>query len=255
MTSLNFTVRGEGNPVLLIHGFPMNQHIWDNFAPSLARDFKVYTIDLPGFGNSVLAEGRFTIENIARQVLSWLEETGIGKCVLSGHSLGGYVALAMARLQPELFSGLVLFHSTAYPDSEEKKESRNKVIDFVDRNGVQAFTSNFAHTIFADQKHSSISFVREICIQSSAEAVKGYTEAMRDRPDQTNVIRLLKYPILFIAGEKDAGIPAETVQQQASMNSLAEILVLPNVGHMGMFENEVATLDAITAFSSACFTT
>src|SRR5690606_20750625 len=99
-------------------------------------------------------------------------------------SLGGYVALAMVAQQPDRFAGLGLFHSTAYADTEEKRASRSKVIEFVETNGVEAFTSNFVTPLFADKTHASIQKVREINMKASREAVIGYTKAMRDRPDQ-----------------------------------------------------------------------
>ena len=75
--------------------------------------------------------------------------------MLIGHSLGGYVALAMVEKRPDLFAGLGLFHSTAYADSAEKKQSRNKVIEFVNKNGAKAFTTNFITPLFADPQSRS----------------------------------------------------------------------------------------------------
>jgi pimeloyl-ACP methyl ester carboxylesterase len=248
MAGLFFQEHGTGAPVILLHGFPFHHGIWDSFAEKLSAQFKVFTIDLPGFGKSDGLRPPFSIAQVADHVLGWVKEKKIGKSVLIGHSMGGYVALAMAQKAPELFNGLVLFHSTTFADSAEKRESRNKVLEFIDKNGVNAFTSNFIGPLFTDPQHAAISKVRAISMEATAEAVKGYTQAMRDRPDTIEVLTTFPKPILFLAGEKDAGISVQSVQEQAARSPRVEAYILSNVAHMGMFENEKKSLEIIRSF-------
>lgn len=248
MSQLSFTEKGTGPAVILIHGFPFNKTIWEGFADELTRSFHVYTIDLPGFGESPTLNTSFSIQDIANEILSWIAENEIKHPVLVGHSLGGYVVLAMAKAQPTLPAGFVLFHSTALADSEEKKESRNKVLEFIGKNGVVSFTSNFIGPLFADQSLADIDHVRQIAVQAKQETVKAYTEAMRDRPDQTSLLRDFHRPILIISGEKDPGIPVESVQKQASLSKDIELTILPNVAHMGMYEARGKTISLIEEF-------
>jgi pimeloyl-ACP methyl ester carboxylesterase len=177
MLKIFSTVRGAGTPVILLHGFPMNSNVWNNFAIPLATHYKVYTPDLPGFGKSKLLDLPFTIEAVASQLLEWMDEQRIENPVVIGHSLGGYVTLAMAAKYPERLAGIGLFHSTAAEDSVEKKESRTKTIEFIKKNGALAFTSNFIQQLFANPEHTDIATVREIAIQSQEEAVIGYTHS------------------------------------------------------------------------------
>jgi pimeloyl-ACP methyl ester carboxylesterase len=248
MSELSFTETGNGKPLILIHGFPMHQKIWESFADKLALSFKVYTVDLPGFGKSPGLKLPFSIDDAADQMLDWLNGKGIHKCTLVGHSLGGYVALAMIKKSSRIFDSLVLFHSTAYPDSDEKKQSRNKVLEFIDKNGVHAFTSSFIAPLFANPQHPSIANVRSISMEASADTVKGYTQAMRDRPDTTDVLRLFRKPVLFLAGDKDPGIPADSIHRQAALSLDSSVHILPDVAHMGMFEKENESLEKIRSF-------
>jgi len=253
MPDLSFQELGNGPSLLLIHGFPMNSQVWDEFRIPLSKHFNVITIDLPGFGvSSSLKEG-FSIDDVAENVIGWLEKKRINNCVVIGHSLGGYVALAMARRKPEMLAGVGLFHSTAQPDSDERKASRLKVVEFIDRNGVLAFTSNFIPPLFANQEHPAIEKVRSIAIKSASDTVKGYTLAMRNRPSTTDVLEIFDKPILFLAGSKDAGIPVESVLEQASMCQRPDVQVLEGVAHMGMFENPDKACAIITQFSEGCF--
>jgi pimeloyl-ACP methyl ester carboxylesterase len=248
MANISFTSRGNGHPVVLLHGFPLNSKIWDDFAVGLSKTFQVFTPDLPGFGQSPPLKAGFSINDVATEILAWLEKQTIKRPVVVGHSLGGYVALAMANQRAELLQGLVLFHSTAYPDTDEKKENRNKVLDFINKNGVQAFTSNFIPPLFADQHHASIAAVRQIATTSSEEAVVGYTKAMRDRESRIDLLRVFPKPVMIITGEKDAGITVESVQKQASEGMNIDVCVLGHVAHMGMLEEPMITANLIRDF-------
>ncbi|MEO7990816.1 MAG: alpha/beta hydrolase [Chryseolinea sp.] len=250
MYSLSFKQYGQGKPIILLHGFPMNQTVWEDFIPLLSDTHKVITVDLPGFGKSPLSQLPFTIDQIADSLLSWLSTEKISGATVIGHSLGGYVALAMVDKKPELFSGLGLFHSTALADSEEKKESRLKVVDFIRKNGVLGFTSNFIPPLFADQNHKAISTVREIAVHSVHDAVVGYTLAMRNRPDRTSVLKKFKMPILFLAGEADAGISVDSITKQAEQCKSPNVHILKQVAHMGMFENPEACANIVRSFVS-----
>ena len=252
MPALRFRERGKGSPVILIHGFPFNQNIWNDFADKLALDYRVITIDLPGFGDSPILPGPFSIDDVGRELISWIKQTKLQGTVMIGHSLGGYVALSVAAAEPSHLSGLGLFHSTALPDSEEKKQSRNKVIEFITSNGVFAFTSNFIAPLFADPNSPAVARVRSIATEASRDAVTGYTTAMRDRKDQTIALKAFQAPLLFVTGEKDAGITVESIEKQASLCRSAEVCVLNDVAHMGMFENEKRCLEIFRKFIGEC---
>jgi pimeloyl-ACP methyl ester carboxylesterase len=128
MPELSFKETGNGPVLLFIHGFPMNSKVWDEFIPRLSSSFKVIAIDLPGFGNSPILKTPFSIGDVADEIIKWLSEKKIRQCVVIGHSLGGYVTLALAEKKPENFAGIGLFHSTAYADSPEKNIYRKKVV-------------------------------------------------------------------------------------------------------------------------------
>jgi pimeloyl-ACP methyl ester carboxylesterase len=246
--TIAFSKFGSGPPVILLHGFPMHSGVWEKFARELARDYTVYTPDLPGFGKSPLPAGGFSIEGIASRMNDWIKENRIYSPAVIGHSMGGYVALNMVLQSPLSFSALGLFHSTATEDSAEKKESRTKVMQFVDDNGVLAFTSNFIPPLFADQNHPGIPFVKEITVQATADAVKGYTRAMRDREDTREVLKAFGGPILIIGGEVDKGIPSESLREQGELNPMISVHILPDTGHMGMVERPDETLQLVREF-------
>ena len=251
MSSINFAVRGQGNPVILIHGFPFHHRIWHSFAERLSNNCQVFTPDLPGFGESALPAPEFSIDSVAKRLIDWVGEIGVRNVIVVGHSMGGYVALSMVNQRPDLFSGLILFHSTALADSPEKKDNRNKVIEFIGSNGVKAFTANFIEPLFANKANSAINTVKQIAIQASADTVIGYTKAMRDRPDRQRVLKEFTKPILFIAGAHDGGIPFESIEKQAALSSHISYEKMNESAHMGMFEETDKCLSIIKNFAAS----
>lgn len=254
MNSVFSQERGSGAPLLLIHGFPFHQGLWEGYAEIFSDQFHVITVDLPGFGRSPLPKTPFSLDQIAGTLLNFLSDKSLTDVVIVGHSLGGYIALSMVKRSPELFRALVLFHSTAYADSPEKKESRTKVVDFVKKNGALPFTSGFIPPLFASHNHPAIKRVRKIASEAGAEAVIGYSLAMKDRQDHIKTLESFKNPTLFLAGKNDPGIPPESIVKQAGHCQKPEIHILEDVAHMGMFEKPEATATEIKDFLSKTHT-
>jgi pimeloyl-ACP methyl ester carboxylesterase len=243
-----YTDTGSGLPVILIHGFCETHEVWSELANDLSAGHRVICIDLPGFGFSDLPSGTFSILSVAEEVNRLLESLTISKCVAVGHSLGGYVTLAMVESNPTLFSGFGLFHSTAYPDSDEKKLSRNKVIEFVNTHSVAPFIQSFIPPLFFNQSNSHIPNAIALGLKTKPETLTAYAAAMRDRPDRTHVLKEFDKPILFLAGEKDTVIPKDAVKGQASLAKSHSLVILKSVAHMGMFEDKSTSLTSIKAF-------
>ncbi len=251
MSKLFYSDSGKGKPVVLLHGFLETNLIWNHFADNLSADYRVLAFDLPGFGQSPLPEKKpFTLDDIAFQINEALDELGLLDVFLIGHSLGGYVSLAMVNARPDIFSGFCLFHSTALADSTEKKEARTKTIDFVLKNGALAFTSNFVPPLFADPNHTAVSHVKQMASATAQETVTHYLGAMRDRPERISLLKSYPKPVLLIAGDRDTVIPVSTLQDQAKIAYKATIHILEGVGHMGMFELPDDSLKIIRDFLS-----
>lgn len=250
MEEIFFRKLGEGKPVLLIHGFCETQEVWNGLAESLAETFEVFSIDLPGFGRSPLPSTSFSIPDIAETVLHWLEQEKIVLPFVVGHSLGGYVTLAMAGIAPEKLSGFCLFHSTPYPDSEEKKANRDRVIEFVKANGVGPYVDTFVPGLFFDKKHSAIPFVDKIARPTRQETLLAYTAAMRDRPSSAHVLRKFGKPVLILAGDKDTVISKESVLEYGQLARNGRVQVLFDTGHMAMFEQPLMVRNILKSFIS-----
>jgi pimeloyl-ACP methyl ester carboxylesterase len=249
-----FKDQGKGFPIVLLHGFCENHQIWNGFAEDLALNFRVITPDLPGFGKSELPHHPFSIDDIADQMLTWLHQSGIKNSILIGHSLGGYITLAMARKKVEAFSGIGLFHSTAFADNDDKKANRDKTIEFVQKNGVAPFASTFVQGLFRDSKSKYLTQVNKIASATPLKTVISYTKAMRDRESAIEFLRTLPIYLLVIAGIHDSIIPVAVSKQFAELAPKVVFQPLEHSAHMGMMEDRLGALNAIMEFSSRCIT-
>lgn len=250
---LSFYEKGEGKAILLIHGFPMNASIWNKFSEPLVSAFKVISVDLPGFGSSPLLPGEFSLDDAADVIIQNLKEKKISEIIPIGHSLGGYVVLAMVAKTPDMFPAFGLFHSTALADSREKHESRNRVVEFIKKNGARAFTSNFIAPLFNNSEHPDVPFVREMNMKTDEQTLIAYTKAMRDRPDRSELLKTFKKPVLIIAGANDPGIPVSSIQEQTKLLPNAVVKILTDQSHMGLVEDVETTSSIVYEFVSNCY--
>jgi len=161
-------------------------------------------------------------------------------CILIGHSMGGYITMAFAEKYPELLSAYGLFHSSAFADSEEKKVTRRKGIEFINQHGAFEFlktaTPNLFSPLSKDKKAGLIDEQVTAGHNFSPRALVSYYEAMIQRPDRTAVLEKTTVPVLFIMGKYDAAVPMEDGLKQCHIPGKSYIHVLQNSGHMGMLE-------------------
>ncbi len=241
MPAINFQVKGEGFPVILIHGFCLNHEMWNDTVHHLSSDFKVYAIDLPGFGKSALISDSMTLEDAATSIVHWIKDQGIGKAIFVGHSLGGYVALAIAERFPELIQGIALVHSTAFADSDENKVNRDKTLAFIHKYGHEKWIATFVPSLFAkeNQEHcqSAIEEIQSSGFATSPKTISAYTLAMRDRKDRFEVWQGVKNECLFIGGTEDIRITSEICEEHIYARELVHGHILKGIGHMSMFED------------------
>ena len=243
---------GNGPAVVLLHGFGEDSIVWDSTIEFCKKDFRLIVPDLPGSGQSpVCAEGS-SMEIMAEMVAELINAESIPDISLIGHSMGGYISLAFAEKYPEKLRSLGLFHSTAYPDNEEKKEARRKSIAFIRQHGAAKFirqsTPNLFSESFREKFPSIVSEFTERNTNFSPEALVSYYEAMIARPDRSDLLKTIAKPVMFIMGRFDNAIPLESNLSQSHLPSVAHLKILENSGHMGMIEETGQSLSFLLKF-------
>jgi pimeloyl-ACP methyl ester carboxylesterase len=235
---VNYRVTGLGKVILLVHGFGEEGNVWNGQLPAI-NDYRVIIPDLPGSGSSDMVED-MSMEGMAEVLKKILDLEMVNSCILIGHSMGGYIAMAFAEKYPGTLEGLGLFHSSALPDTEEKKQSRKKGIEFIKQHGAFEFLKTSVPDLFSPISKDEIPERIDEFIQSlsnfSANALVSYYNAMMQRPDRSSILKTLSFPILFILGKFDVAVPPQDGLKQSHLPNLSYLGMLNKSGHMGMIE-------------------
>ncbi|WP_406844666.1 alpha/beta fold hydrolase [Flavobacterium soyae] len=238
-TKISFTDSGEGNAIVLLHGFLENKKMWAEYVNLFSEKYRVITIDLLGHGESDCLGYVHEMENNADVVYEVLQSLKIEKATILGHSMGGYVALAFAELFPENIKKLVLLNSTSKEDSPEKKLNRTRAIKAVKQNYVN-FVSLAIANLFSENNRTrladEIEKVREQALKTPLQGIVASLEGMKIRKDREWLLHENRFPVLLILGKKDPVLNYEESLAQIE-HTTAELISFED-GHMSHIENK-----------------
>jgi pimeloyl-ACP methyl ester carboxylesterase len=245
------TIKGE-RVVVLLHGYLESLNVWDDFAGLIQPHARVVAPDLPGHGISEVVGPVHTMEFLADTVHAALTGLGVAKCTLVGHSMGGYVALAFAAKYPEMLDGLVLFSSTPNPDSEAKKEEREREVAIIEAGKKELLARTFPAKGFAvDNRRrfaAEIEDLSELIMLTEDEGIVALLRGMEQRADMNEMLRVLRVPQLFILGRKDEFITPEVAEGMITAQPQAQVVWLENSGHNGFIEQPREAVEALLKF-------
>jgi pimeloyl-ACP methyl ester carboxylesterase len=249
--TLAYLDKGNGKPIVLLHGFCGSSLYWEKVIPELSKNYRVIAPDLPGHGESTILNENYMIEeDIADIVKNLLDELNIQKVTMFGHSLGGYITLAFAEKYGERLNGFSIIHSTAFPDSEEAKQGRVANVEKVKEEGIHSLINGLVPKLFSPDnlEENYVDSAKRIGYATSPQGAISTLIAMKDRPDRNSVLESIQLPVLLIAGEKDQIIPSEKTFSVSKSN--IKHTLIKNSGHMSMYENPKELISAINEYLS-----
>ena len=235
--------RGRGAPLVLLHGFPLDHHLWDDVVPLLEDTFDVILPDLRGFGDSTTIDPPQSIDDYASDIAGLLDLLAIQKAAIVGHSMGGYVALAFARLYPQRVHGLGLISSQVLADAPERKEGRYKSAADVEENGIRSVVETMTPKFTSDEKLQA--YARASMERQQPAAYIGALKAMAERPDSTPLLSSFDFPVVIIHGDGDSLIPVDRAREVKVALPQAHLVEIPGAGHMPMMEAKEETASAL----------
>ena len=240
---LAYTRRGKGTPLVLLHGFPLDHHLWDEVAPLLDDTFDLILPDLRGFGESATVDTPYTMDDYASDIAGLLDQLDIQKAAIVGHSMGGYVALAFARLYPERVSGLGLVSSQVLADPPERKEGRYKSAADVAEKGIGGVVETMTPKFTSDARLQAIA--RKSMESQQPAAYIGALKVMAERIDFTPLLGAFKFPLIIIHGDADALIPVDRAREVKEAVPNSYYVELKGIGHVPMLEAAKETAEAL----------
>lgn len=247
---LHYRVRGEGDPVLFLHGFPFSGALWGPVLERLGDGIRAIVPDLRGMGASEPAAAAAGMADYAADAAGLLDALGETRpAVVVGMSMGGYVALELCRRSPERVRALALVDTRAGPDTEEAARGRHETAERVLREGSATVADAMLGKLFAPGAPEALKARwREVMAATPPEGVAAALRAMAARPDSTATLRSLGRPVLVVVGAEDAITPPEEARRMAEAAGGAPVEVVPGAGHMAAVEQPDAVAAALRRF-------
>lgn len=238
--SLSYANTGTGDTIVLIHGFGEDNRIWKQQVAYLQKNYQLLIPNLPGTGQSAIGNNELSMESMAAIIKQMLDEEMIDRCIMLGHSMGGYVTLAFAENYPERLRAFGLIHSTAYADSDEKKEARQKSIGFIKEHGAAEFMKTTIPNLFSkrfnEEQKPIVDELIEQGNQFTAETLIAYYTAMINRPNRSHILQKATVPVFFFIGEEDKAVNPADALEQTALPAVCMVKLIPGISHMGMLE-------------------
>jgi pimeloyl-ACP methyl ester carboxylesterase len=231
----------------LLHGYPLDHHLWDAVVPLLKDTFDLIIPDLRGFGESTTVNTPYTMYDFASDIAGLLDQLGIQKTAVAGHSMGGYVALSFARLYTERVSALALVSSQVLADPPDRKHGRYKSAAEVAEKGISGVVDTMTPKFTSDPEWQA--FARKNMEAQQPAAYIGALKAMAERVDATTLLSAIKYPCVVIHGDADMLIPIERAREVKAALPESHLFEIKGVGHMPMCEAPNETTQALIRLS------
>ena len=243
----------RGVPVVLLHAFPLERSMWAPVSERLdAAGVATVRVDLPGAGASPLPDaGPPDLAASADGVVGVLDRLGAARAVVAGVSMGGYVALALARRHPARLAGLALVDTRAGADDDAARANRARVADAVEGAvGTAALAPMIDGLLGATTRAERPDVVRRVAEALRAarpEGVAWSQRAMAARPDTTAELAALAVPVAVVVGEEDVLATPAVARRMAAALADAVLTVVPRAGHLTPLEAPDAVAAALLA--------
>lgn len=238
-TSIHFSTRGTGNPLILLHGFLESSEIWEDFQESVSEKRQVVCIDLPGHGRSGCIDQVHTMKDMALTVKAVMEELNIERAFLAGHSMGGYVNLEFQNIFPTLPTGLALINSTPKADSEERRINRDRATELVLKN-KRAFVNMAISSLLTPENNKrfkpEVEELKNRALNFPKEGITAALQGMKIRADHSRLLEAVKTPKYIIAGEKDPILDYNEIKKISNTCNTG-FFSYPD-GHLAFIENK-----------------
>ncbi len=244
---------GKGLPVVFLHGFPHDRSLWSPQLGALMDRCRCIAPDMRGFGESAV-QGPYTMNRYADDVVALLDALHIERAVVTGLSMGGYVAFALWRRHRSRIRALVLADTRAGADNTEGRAKRRAMIDTVRAEGMEPIVDAQVTGMLGKttrEKHPELAdSVRRMLARAPAEGVIGALEAMIGRPDSTETLPTIDVPTLIVVGDEDVLTPPKEARAMHEGIRGSRLEVLAGAGHLSNLERPAAFNHVVSEFVS-----
>lgn len=253
-TPLHVETRGDGVPLLLVHGFPLNHTMWSDQLDDLADDYRVIAPDLRGFGNSdTVTDDAITMDRFADDLNDLLDALKIDEpIVYCGLSMGGYIGFRFVEKYGDRLRGLILCDTRPEADTEQAVRNRHGLAKKVLRAGTETAIEAMLPKLVSDKTNAEnpgvVARLQAMIAETPRESIAAALYGMAERPDSTPLLSNITVPTLAICGEEDILTPPADMRAMAERIPDSCYVEIPQAGHMAPMEDPPAVNAAIREF-------
>jgi 3-oxoadipate enol-lactonase len=237
---LAYTDAGGGPAVLFLHGFPFDRSMWSGQVERLSASFRVIAPDLRGHGETTVTRGPSTMEEMAEDVVSLLDELNVPRAVICGLSMGGYVALALYRAHPSRVRALVLADTRAKADTEDARRTREENARRALAEGMGPIVDSMLPKLLSERTRErepdTVARVREMMLGLNPEGAAAALRGMALRRDQTDLLPKTDVPVLVVVGSEDIITPPAEAEAMHALIEGSRLVVIEGAGHVSNVE-------------------
>lgn len=246
-TMLYYREAGEGRLAVFIHGFPLDHSVWLDQLNGLAHVRRCVAVDLRGFGRSdPVVESTLSMEVFADDVAALIEALGSDQADVVGISMGGYVALALWELRPNLVRTLSLLDTRATADTAEAAASREDLVERLLAEGRAGVASSLLASMLAPNPPALVrARVRSMIEGTRYETMVAALDGMRSRSDRAAMLPTISVPTLVAGGESDTLTPPVVVRAMAEHIPGARTVIVRDAGHLPPIERPSSINEAL----------
>lgn len=247
--------RADADALVLIHGFPLTRTIWDAQSDALARSVRVIRPDLRGAGKSAVPDGPYLMERLAADVAVLLDALAIERVALAGHSMGGYVALAFARMFTERVTRLALIASRLRADTPDEAATRRTLADRVEsESSAEPVINAYLPRLLAPSTLAESAGVVEraytIARENTPAGIAATLRGMALRSPAEDIAEELDVPVVFVAGGRDRVVDLDEARGVVAAFPRARLVVCEESGHLPTLEEPERVTTALEAWLS-----
>ena len=229
--------RGEGVPLLLFHGFPFSSESYWPQLEAPPKGVRLLVPDHRGFGKSTPGAGMLTMDAMAEDGLALLDALKLQSALVGGVSMGGYVAIALTRLDPGRVRGLLLIDTQSTPDDEAGRARREAAAQDVEKNGVGALVEGLLPKLMVPGVASETrARVEKMMRAQSARAVAAASRGMAARLDGKDILSRFSGPCSIVVGAQDAITPVDKAKEMQALVAGSTLDVIEGAGHLSNLE-------------------